>query len=356
MTWFNQAPGISAARTATHRSLFLQRSETFLAQGRTIDGTKSRDPGNTGDIDVLRAGMLMGMITSGGKWAPSILGVTTNAEAATSTTIETSAATALELSRRVGTTGTFKLTGPPAAAGTVRTLTATYSAVNTSTGAITVTALGVNEVQTVNLVTAGTAGNVRLIVPKPDGTLALTPNIAWNATDATVLSNANTALDTATGVVGGLVATAIAATDTDLGFVITFAGTGYAGLTGPTTGGSWPLIEVHTLFTSNTGANVVRTTTGVTGAFAAGSFIQPTDGSETIRAFISDLDGYGVKVTDIDGTSLASVDFPRLPISGVIDSSQLINWPSDTSLRAHIVSSLNAAWGGQFVFDHQYSA
>ena len=37
------APGLGAVRTASHRSIFLQRSETFLAGGKLIAGDASRD-------------------------------------------------------------------------------------------------------------------------------------------------------------------------------------------------------------------------------------------------------------------------------------------------------------------------
>lgn len=338
-------PGVPADVTASWN--FVARSGTLAcyAGGGTIEGTKARDAGNTDTIRLLRVGKLMGKITASGYYANSIIGKSTGAITASGTTLASSAAIATELVRRIGATGTFKLTGPPSAAGTVRTLTATYSAVNTTTGDITITALGVNEVQTVNLVTAATAGSLRLLVPKPDGTMALTPAIAWSATDATLLSNANTALDTATGVAGGLVATAIPATDTDLGFVVTFAGTGYAGLTGPTTGGSWPLIEVHTLFTSNTGANVVRTTSGVTGAFVTDSLIQPTDGSETILTFVPD--GYGIMIPE-DGSD---VPFPAIPYAGVLDASRLMDYPADASTRIWIKEALSTLRRGKFVFD-----
>lgn len=227
--WYQMPPGIAAARTATHRALFLQRSETFLAGGRFIDGSKSRDPGNS-DIAVLRIGTLMGKITSGGAYAPSVLGQTTNAEAAGSTAIEAAPAVVTELVRRIGASGTFKLTGPPTAGGVTLSETVTYSAASGTS--ITVTAL----------------------------------------------------------------------------------------------------------------AN----------AFVAGSFIQPTDGSETPLSMIPDTEGYGVLVTDRDGASITNVEFPRMPVSGIIDASQLLPWPSDVSLQAWIVARLNDAFGGQFVFDHKY--
>ncbi len=233
MTYFWGLPGIGTARTASHRSIFLQRSENFLAQGRWIDGTKSRDPGNVGDPQVLRAGLIMGKITSGGLYAPTILGVTSGAYTSGGTTLTVSAAQAVEIARRIGSSGTatLKAVGPPTAAGTVAATAVTFSAVNQTTGALTVTSLGVDKV--------------------------------------------------------------------------------------------------------------------------AGTFITAADGSETPLSFIPDWD-YGVRVTDIDGTSLATVDFPKLPVSGIIDSSQFINWPSDTSLRAWIVANLNAAFGGQFIFDHPF--
>lgn len=111
-----------------------------------------------------------------------------------------------------------------------------------------------NEVQTLTFGAAATGGTLRLIVPKVDGTLVVTDAITWNGTDATYLAAINTALDGATGVVGGIVATG-AAPDTALTF--TFSGTGYAGKT-------HTLIQVHTFPTSTTTANVVRTTTGGT--------------------------------------------------------------------------------------------
>lgn len=322
-------PGISTEKIARHRVVAADGYLDFLPGGVVLDGTKTRDPGNTDDVTRLRAGLLLGKITSSGKYTNAAYGLSAGALTNSGTALASSAAIATELLRRVGATGTFKLTGPPTAAGTVRTRTVTYSALNTTTGDITITALGVNEVQTVNLSTAATGGSIRLLVPKTDGTLALTPAAAWSATDATLLSNLNTALDTATGVVGGIVATAIAATDTDLGFVLTFSGTGYAGNT-------WPLVQVDTLFTSNTGANVVRTTTGQDGRFVTASLIQPTDGSESIVSFLPD--GWEIPMA-ADGVS--DVPLAQLPIRGNIDGANLLPWPSDASLKQWIRDQLN---------------
>lgn len=109
-----------------------------------------------------------------------------------------------------------------------------------------------NEVQTLTFGAAATGGTLRLNVPKVDGSTATTDAITWNTTDATYLAAINTALDAATGVVGGIVATG-AAPDTAITF--TFSGTGYAAK-------SWDLIKVHTFPTSTTTATTVRTTAG----------------------------------------------------------------------------------------------
>ena len=134
-------PGVGTARVSTPREITAGNAQfaQFVPGLRTIDGSRSRDPLNSPDVDVLRAGMLLGK-TSTNKYAPSLIGVLTVAAAAAATSLTVSAATSTEIVRRIGTTGTFKLTAPPAAAGTVATQGVTFSAVNTSTGVITCTA------------------------------------------------------------------------------------------------------------------------------------------------------------------------------------------------------------------------
>lgn len=339
-------PRFGTIFTADHRRVFKSFEDMYLPGGRIINGTKSRDPGNSGAIDRLRAGLLMGVITSSGYYAPAVIGVTTGALTNSGTTLNVPAAVATEIVRRIGTTGTFKLTGPPTAAGTVRTLTVTYSAVNTSTGDITITALGVNEVQTLTFGAAATGGTMRLRVPLANGTMVTTDAITWNATDATWLAAINTALDAATGVSGGIVATG-AAPDTTLTF--TFSGTGYAALPQPT-----EMISVVTFPTSTTTATTVRTTTGVDGRFVAGSLVGDTDGSHTPRIFLPD--GYPIKVTDTDGSTSLNQPFPNMPIAGEIEGAQLLPaWPSDTSLRQWIVDSIAASnTGAKFIWDHAF--
>ena len=236
MTVFqNMMPGLGSARTASHRHVFLQHSEKLLAGGRLIDGDQSRDTGNTGNLDVLRAGTLMGKITLTGLYAPSIVGVLASAYTSGGTTLTVSAAVATELDRLLGQSGTaeFVAIGPPSANGTVAVTDVSHSAINTRTGAITVSDLGASKV--------------------------------------------------------------------------------------------------------------------------AGTLIAVKDGRQLPATFISDLDGYGVKVTDADGANLSVVEMPRFPVWGMVDSAQLLPvWPSDTSIRQWIVDQLVRAGQGQFVFNHLF--
>lgn len=222
-------PRIGSTYTATHRIVFRDGIITGdLSGGKMIKGSVSRDPTNTGDLGVLRAGLLMGKRTSGGLYAPSIIGPSTGAIAAGATSLSAAAATVTELVRRVGSTGTFNLVGPPAASGIVAEETITYSAASGTT--ITVTA--------------------------------------------------------------------------------------------------------------------------PTNSFASGSLIMPTDGSQDILTVIPD--GYGISVLDVDGSTELDVPFPLFPIAGVLISANIINWPSDTSLRAWIMSTMSQHGAGKFIFDHTY--
>lgn len=119
-----------------------------------------------------------------------------------------------------------------------------------------------NEVQTITFGAAATGGTFKLGIAIPDTTLPIeqwavvwTDTIAWSATDATLLGNINTALDSLLGA-SKIVATAIAATDTDLGFVLTFSGTNYLGI-------AHPAVQVDAAaYTSVTTSVVTRTTSG----------------------------------------------------------------------------------------------
>jgi hypothetical protein len=223
-------PGVKVGLSTGARIVFRSRKGAqFLAGGKIIDGLLARDTFNTGDTTVLQPGLLMGKVTATGKYANSVLGVSQNAYTSGGTTITVTAAQAAEIVRRVGATGTLKYVGPPSANGTNAVIAATaFSAVNTTTGAITVTSLGVNLV--------------------------------------------------------------------------------------------------------------------------AGGLVVPTDGSETPVTFINDQEF--VSVVGLDGVTGQDTEFPMVPIAGQITSSQLLPWPSDTSIQTWIETSLNAH--GKFEMDHAY--
>jgi len=138
----NSVAGLRSERVYSPRPvLFTSQGAVYLPEGKTISGTASRDVGNTGDIVTLRPGGLLGKQTTGGKYAPALLGALTVAYTASATLMTVSAAVATEINRRVGATGILLMSGPPAAAGTVATTAVTYSVVNTTSGVLTITAI-----------------------------------------------------------------------------------------------------------------------------------------------------------------------------------------------------------------------
>jgi hypothetical protein len=136
-------PGVVGNFTSQPREVFYSGRQfaQFWAPPVTVDGTNSSNPLNTPYIWLLWAGQMLGRVTATNKYANSVLGLSTAAAAASATSLTTDVNTAAEIVRRIGAAGTFKLTGPPAAAGTVATQVVTYSAVNLTTGVITCTAL-----------------------------------------------------------------------------------------------------------------------------------------------------------------------------------------------------------------------
>ncbi len=136
-------PGVVGNYDSQPREVFYSGREfaQFWPPPVTIDGTNSSNPLNAPYVWLLWAGTLMGQITATSKYANSVIGLTGAAAASAATSVSTDVNTAAEIVRRIGASGTFKLTGPPAAGGTVATQVVTYSAVNTTTGVITCTAL-----------------------------------------------------------------------------------------------------------------------------------------------------------------------------------------------------------------------
>lgn len=224
-------PGPQTAHAQVYNTVRLNNQGVkYLPGGRVINATKSRDPLNTGYVTTLRPGMVMGMITATGLYAPSIIGLNTvlHDTSVVTTTMTLPAAVVTEITRRIGASGTFKITGPPTAAGTVATETVTYSAIASAT-TITITA--------------------------------------------------------------------------------------------------------------------------TTADFAAGSVIRPTDGSEVPLCLIDD--GDGIKVTDADGTNIDQ-PFPFALIGGTLNTDNIINYSSDSSVVAWLKGQLNNASNYGFVFNDAF--
>lgn len=138
----NGKPGVLLNLTATPREVFYsgRHFAQYVALPITVDGNLTSCPFNAPYIFQILAGTLMGRVTATQKFSNSVLGLTSSAVVSGATTVQTDVNTAAEIVRRIGASGTFKLTGPPVASGTVATQVVTYTAVNTSTGAITCSA------------------------------------------------------------------------------------------------------------------------------------------------------------------------------------------------------------------------
>lgn len=136
------APGLGSEQSYSHKEIFWDtEGRAYLPGYVQTNGSAARDVTNTSYIGTLQPGLLMGKRTSDSLYAPSILGATTVAFTASGTELTVSTAVATEITRRIGSTGTLLMSGPPSAAGTVATTAVTYSAVSTSTGVITITAI-----------------------------------------------------------------------------------------------------------------------------------------------------------------------------------------------------------------------
>jgi hypothetical protein len=141
----NGKPGVQTTYSAIPREVFLANRQfaQFVASPVTIDGTLSSNPSNAPFTWLLFAGTAMGRVTATGKYANSIIGSITAAyghSGGTSTMLSTDVNTAAEIVRRLGASGSLKLSGPATAGGTMATQVITYSAVNLTTGAITISA------------------------------------------------------------------------------------------------------------------------------------------------------------------------------------------------------------------------
>jgi hypothetical protein len=354
-------PGVGPSTYISNpRDIFYGNPEhaQYLPFPATVDGLNSSNPQNAPYTWLLYAGTLLGLETSSLKFACSIIGPTTAPLGGAQTTLYTDVNSAAYLVQRQGTSGTFTLTGGPQAGQTARSLTVTYSAVNLTTGAVTITPTATGAVSGVNqinsLVTVDSTGSGTFILTIEGISTAA---ITYSATAATLVTNINAALNATFGTSAVVDSGASLAAN-----ILTFSGTGYAarpigtvtatilaGSTGYTLNGSGT-IGVPSVCPVTT-AGVVSVP-AQEGQFISGSYIGPTDGSQIPRTLICDK--FGLKVIDQLNTTRVDVfDGLLWGGGGVINTGFIVNYPTDSGLQAWVKSNLKnfVGWG---VFSDDY--
>jgi hypothetical protein len=144
-TDFRTVPGLYTGNSfATRQVVRDLSSRAYLPSNAIIDGSLSRDIGSS-PTSILRAGLLMGKITTGSKYRNSIIGLTNGAiSAATVTSVTVLAATATEIARLLAVAAgniTLRLFGPPSAAGTNAATNITVTAASGTTLTVSSVAL-----------------------------------------------------------------------------------------------------------------------------------------------------------------------------------------------------------------------
>lgn len=165
-TYSATVPGVITGTSYSNRQIFTQPQKVeFAPSFVTIDGTNSRDTGST-PTSLLRAGNLMGKVTSTGKYRNSVIGLTGADYTSGGTSITVSAAVATEVARLIAAAGasiTLYFIGPPSAAGTVAVTSQTCSAASGTT--LTVTSLGVNKASGSIIAASDGSGTPRTVLP-----------------------------------------------------------------------------------------------------------------------------------------------------------------------------------------------
>ena len=335
-------PGMGTEQTGAYRRILASRQGLqLLPGGIIISGAKSRDPLNTGYLHTLRAGMLMGRLPSR-MYAPSIIGKLTAAGTAAGATITVSTATGVELDRRVGAGGIFKVVGPPTIGGTVAVLNNLSYSGTAAAGTVTLAAnSAVAEVQTITLDALATAGTYTISY-KGEKTSAL----AYNAAVATTVTQALDALPNTT--VGDIIASGDTFAAGSAAMIFTFANTlgdvaplevDITSLTGPTTATNVETTKGELVGAATLGADAVL-----------GSLLMAADGSEAPLGLIGK--GDGIKVTDELEVN-ANVQLAEFIVAGNIDATQIINYPTDPTLIAWLKAQMRLNGGG-WLFDDDF--
>jgi hypothetical protein len=144
-TDFRSVPGLYTGNSFATRQVVRQlTTREYLPSNVIIDGSLSRDVGSS-PTSILRAGLLMGKITTGSKYRESIIGLIDGAiSAATVTSVTVKAPTATEIARLLAVAAgniTLRLFGPPSAAGTNAATNITVTAASGTTLTVSSVAL-----------------------------------------------------------------------------------------------------------------------------------------------------------------------------------------------------------------------
>jgi hypothetical protein len=178
----------------------------------------------------------------------------------------------------------------------------------------------------------------------------------WQSFGDYLYSTAASAVQSDLNAVLGANAVVIAATASGTlagGFTLTYSGSGYAGV-------SQTLAVIDGTGTAlvsgsaRTEVSVTRTTAAVNGAFVAGSWIQPVDGSQNIKTLYKSPSKTGV--SDLNAL-LQSIDviYPEVLLRGFIRTAYIVNYPGDGStFNAYLKAQLRANSGGYWQFDDDY--
>jgi hypothetical protein len=107
-------------------------------------------------------------------------------------------------------------------------------------------------------------------------------------------------------------------------------------LAGPPTAGGTVATQTVTYSAANATTGVI-TCSALSAAAVAGSFLQPTDGSETPITLLAAR--WGQKVTDVSGASTDTL-CDSLLLAGHVKTANVVNYPTDTSLIAWLKAAL----------------
>jgi hypothetical protein len=359
-------PGVQNGNTVQYREAFRDPGSVLYFPSGGVIAQTAQDYSNSLNPLNLRAGLMMGRVTSTKQWLPSFLGNLSAALVGTSTSLTTSAVSAAEIVRRIGTTGTFTLTGGSLAGRTARTSTITYSAVNTTSGVVTITAPLVANVDGIEALPAvDTTGSGTFTLTIEGRTTAA---ITYSATIATLITNINAQLNLTFGT-GGIVASGASLA----ALVLTFQGENFNGRPIlPSTNGTVTANVIATLITGSTGYTLGNnpTSSGVGAALAGGSTtstagVTGDSGNFIVGSMIGASDGSQVPLTVVDsGSGLlmlynnsGPIDWPQIPYSGLLLTANLLPfWPTDTGLQQYIQNSMNQPGSpGRMGFDSLFS-